>query len=263
MSGLVLLRGRERGLESGDMTLEQLQEDCELGQQALVATDYLRAEQILARAEQRAWERRDFDSLSRLYLPLQEARRQFRQRCGEGEVCLDLIAQGETDLLEARHVVENYSFGQLLVAGWASTEPAREVRRLAREHELYVETFLGAVYPAGAGHVVVVVPRETDKLPSPSPGRSIQELQPLLPEHCLIFRAEELPAGSRRGDAQTFSQVMRMWERLHAPFLAEADQERDPIRAIEACRRAIEVDRACELAHQRAAEAARKLAREG
>ena len=37
-----------------------------------------------------AWRHRDWDTLARLYMPLQEARRQRRQRCGEGTVALDL-----------------------------------------------------------------------------------------------------------------------------------------------------------------------------
>src|SRR6185369_10210014 len=112
-------------------------------------TEYLEAEATLASAEAEAWQRRDFDTLSRLYMPLQEARRQRRQRCGEGVVCLDLIAEGASDRIDGRHVVENYSHGQLLVAGWGTFEPAARVRQLQVEHELFVETFLGAVYEIG------------------------------------------------------------------------------------------------------------------
>ena len=43
-----------------------------------------------------------------LYMPLQEARRQRRQRCGEGIVCLDLIAQTAGDRINGKHVIENY-----------------------------------------------------------------------------------------------------------------------------------------------------------
>jgi hypothetical protein len=50
---------------------------------------------------------------------------------------------------------------------------------------------------------------------------------------------------------------MSLWERLHAPFLASADAEVDPMRKIEAYRRAIQVDYACELAHQKLADVAR------
>src|SRR6266516_3795913 len=126
-----------------------LQSRCELGQQQLMRTEYLDAEATLASAEADAWAARDFDTLARLYMPLQEARRQRRQRCGEGVVCLDLIANGADDHISGRHVVENFPHGQLLVAGWGTLEPALEVRKLQREHGMFVETFLAAVYPIG------------------------------------------------------------------------------------------------------------------
>ena len=240
--------------------LDQIQEACELGQQALMETDYLRAARILGDAESRAWDQRDFDALARLYMPLQEARRQRRQRCGEGEVRLDLWAQSPADRLDGREVVENYPFGQLLVAGWASIEPARQARRLAEEHGLYVEIFLGAVYPTAEGPAIVVVPVEDEALPTARVG-SIAELRQVLPASCLVFREDEIPSGSRTGTAQTFSEVMALWERLHTPFLAAADAEGDLVRKIEAYRKTIRVDYACELAHQRLADVARSMAR--
>src|SRR4051812_3407019 len=106
------------------MTLIDLQDLCERGQDELMRMDYLAAERTLEQAESAAWESKDWDTLSRLYMPLQEARRQKRQRCGEGVVALDLCAESESDHLEARRVVENYPQGQLLVAGWASIDPA-------------------------------------------------------------------------------------------------------------------------------------------
>src|SRR5215212_4799219 len=105
-----------------------LQALCELGQQQLMRTEYLDAEATLERAEQIAWDSKDFDTLSRLYMPLQEARRQRRQRCGEGIIALDLIATGPEDAIDGRRIVENYPHGQLLVAGWGTAAPAREVR---------------------------------------------------------------------------------------------------------------------------------------
>jgi len=54
---------------------------------------------------------------------------------------------------------------------------------------------------------------------------------------------------------------MALWERLHAPFLAAADMQVDPIRKIESYRRTIRVDYACELAHQQASSAARDCKR--
>src|SRR5215217_923309 len=127
------------------MATDDLQVQCERGQEELMRTNYLEAERLLAAAEADAWANRDFDTLARLYMPLQETRRQIRQRCGEGTVCLDLIAQGQGDELDGRHVVENFPHGQLLVAGWGTLEPALTVRKLQREHQLYVETFLAAV----------------------------------------------------------------------------------------------------------------------
>jgi hypothetical protein len=53
-----------------------------------------------------------------------------------------------------------------------------------------------------------------------------------------------------------------MWERLHAPVLASADAEADPLRKIEAYRRVIRVDYACELAHQKLSQVAHDLARQ-
>src|SRR5437868_641775 len=98
------------------MTAEgaSIQSQCELGQSLLMETKYLEAEATLAAAEREAWRRREFDTLARLYMPLQETRRQRRQRAGEGVVCLDLIAQGPDDHLDGRHVVQNFPHGQLL-----------------------------------------------------------------------------------------------------------------------------------------------------
>jgi hypothetical protein len=241
---------------------DDLQAQCELGQQQLMRTEYLQAEATLAAAEAIAWERKDFDTLARLYMPLQEARRQIRQRCGEGIVCLDLIAQGPQDTVDARHVAENFPHGQLLVAGWGTIEPAVTVRRLARQHGLYVETFLAAVYPIGAGRAVVIAPTEDVALPESEP-LSIDDLVRRLPAHCIVMNVTELPQGSVRGTPQTFGNVMAMWERLHAPFLAAADATADPVRKIEAYRKAQRVDYGCELAHQKASAVARELAREG
>lgn len=241
--------------------IDQLQEQCDLGQQELMRTNYLAAEKILADAEQLAWKQQDWDTLARLYMPLQEARRQRRQRCGEGDVVLDLTAQNEFDQVSGRHVVENYPFGQLLVAGWGTVTPAADVRRLQVEHELYVETFLGAVFPTDdAGRVVVLVPFEEDKLPAPTGGR-LSELEALLPRHALVYRPDDLPAGPQRGNERTFSLVMGIWERLHTPFLHAADAETDPVRKIDKYRKVIAVDYACELAHQRLSDVARELSR--
>jgi hypothetical protein len=239
---------------------ERLQELCELGQQQLMRMEYLRAEKLLAEAEALALTAGDFDTLSRLYMPLQESRRQRRQRCGEGTVSLDLISTGPDDHVDGRHVVENFPHGQLLVAGWGSIEPAMRVRALQAEHELYLETFLGAVYPVGAGtgRAVVIVPLPDVRLPDPSP-RSIDELLKLLPAHSIVLSDAELPQGSQRGTPETYARVMSMWERLHSPFLAAADMQADPMQKIEGYRKTIRVDYACELAHQKLSDVARRM----
>ena len=223
--------------------------------------DYLAAEAMLARAEAQAWANRDFDTLARLYMPLQEARRQRRQRCGDGVVALDLLASGPEDAVDGRRVVENYPHGQLLVAGWGTTQPAQEVRRLQAEHGLYVETFLGAVYPVGDARVAVIAPLDDVALPDLRPD-TLDHLIARLPPHCIVLSEHELPKGTRKGTWQTYAEVMAMWERLHAPFLAAADAERDPLRRIEGYRKVIRVDYACELAHQRLSQVAHDLARE-
>ena len=240
---------------------QDLQELCELGQQQLMRTEYLDAEATLAAAEELAWRGRDFDTLARLYMPLQEARRQRRQRCGEGVVALDLVAQGPEDDIDGRRIVEKFPHGQLLVAGWGTFAPAAEVRRLQREHKLYLETFLAAVYPLGAGRVIVIAPLEDVALPDLHPA-SIDDLVRRLPAHSLVLNPDELPQGQRRGDTKTFDGVMAMWERLHAPFLAAADATVDPIQKIEGYRTTQRVDYGCELAHQKASDVARELARE-
>ena len=243
------------------MTPDALQALCEQGQSLLMQMNYLQAEAVLAEAEQHAWANRDYDTLARLYMPLQESRRQRRQRCGEGTVALDLIASGPEDAVDGRRVVENYPHGQLLVAGWGTLEPAQEVRRLQAEHELYLETFLAAAYPIGAGRVVIIVPTDDVALPDLRP-ESVDQLITRLPPHCIVVAEDAVPKGIRKGTWQTYAEVMGMWERLHAPFLAAADAEVDPIRKIEAYRRVIRVDYACELAHQRLSEVAHEMARE-
>lgn len=250
------------------MPSPDLQARCELGQQQLMRTEYVEAERTLEAAEADAWGASDFDTLARLYMPLQEARRQRRQRAGEGVICLDLIATGPEDAIDGRRIVENFPHGQLLVAGWGTFAPAVEVRRLQREHGLYVETFLAAVYPIGAAaaaaaeaaRVVVIAPLEDIALPDLHPA-SVEDLVKKLPAHCIVLGAAELPAGARKGTTATFDHVMSIWERLHAPFIAAADMMVNAMQKLEAYRRAQRVDYGSELAHQKAAHVARELAR--
>lgn len=224
--------------------------------------EYRQAEATLADAEAVAWRERDYDTLARLYMPLQEARRQIRQRCGEGIVCLDLLAQGPDDNITAEHVMRHYPHGQLLVAGWGTIEPAIELRRLARENGLYLETFLAAVYPVGGARAVAIIAQGDARIP-PADETSIDALLHQLPPGSIVLHESELPQGPRKGTPATYAEVMAMWERLHAPHLAAADAIPDPVRRIVAYRRVIEIDYACELAHQNLSATARQLIRQG
>ena len=239
---------------------DQLQAACERGQEQLIATDYLSAAATLAGAEATAWDVQDFDTLARLYMPLQEARRQIRQRCGEGEVNLRIIATSGSDALDAERVVAGQPHGQLLVAGWGTTRPAAAVRRLAVERRLYVETYLAAAYPGEDGQVVVAIVPFEGPLPDPSP-RSADALLSLLPAGSVVASPDELVVAPR-GTPATYAVVMGLWERLHKPFLAMAEADPDPLRRMAAFRRTIAVDPACELAHQHLSDTARDLARQ-
>jgi hypothetical protein len=222
-----------------------LQSLCELGQEALMRMEYLEAQRHLARAEIMGWEMGDFDTLARLYMPLQEARRQIRQRCGEGTVAA-IVAAGPEEVLEPNEIVGRYPAGQLLVAGYDSIEPALGVRRLADQRNLYLECFLGAVVSNhGQGGAIVVHP-----LVNEADESSPLQLSPHL-----------FPAEPAKGDTMTYAKVMALWETLHLPFLGAADEEADPFKKAHSYRRAIEVDYACELAHQKLSDVVRQLAR--
>jgi hypothetical protein len=231
---------------------DALQDLCEQGSEHLIRTEYLQAERALAAAEEIAWVRRDWDTLSRLYMPLQETRRQRRQRCGEGIVCLDLAADGPDDPIDAERIINDYPHGQLLVAGWASLAPAVRVRALAAERSLYAEVFLAASYPVVGSDspLIAILAREDTQLPQPTP-RTKQELMALLPAGSLVVSADDLPPGETPGDTRTYADVMAVWEKLHRPLLDAADQIADPLQRMEAYRKVIRVDYACELAHQK------------
>jgi hypothetical protein len=244
------------------MDVSQLQEMCERGQALLMETRYWEAEHTLAAAEEGAWAARDWDTLARLYMPLQEARRQRRQRCGEGVVRLDLLAEGPGDEITPERILADYPHGQLLVAGWGTIQPALAVREQAAARGIYVETFLAAAYPIGASRAVVIAPNADVALPAADRPWSIDELLPKLPPHCIVLSENELPRGARKGDTRTYAEVMSMWERLAAPFLAAADMTADPVNRIDAYRRTIRVDYACELAHQKLSDVAKELDRQ-
>ena len=240
---------------------DALQSLCDEAQQQLQRMEYLACERTLERAERLALDANDFDTLARLYLPLQEARRQRRLVCGEGVVRLDLFAESANDPLDPEPIIERYAHGQLLIAGWCSIEPAVRFRQLQRERQLYVETYLAAVYPVGSSRVVVIVPTADVSLPAGS-SDSIDELVRRLPAHSIVMGESALPRGERRGTTETFAHTMSIWEQLHAPFLAAADGQVDSLQKIRGYRRAIEVDYACELAHQKLSAVARDLARQ-
>ena len=249
------------------MSALDLQALCDDGQQRLMRMDYLGAEAALERAEAIALEVEDFDTLGRLYFPLQEARRQRRQVCGEGVVRLDLWAGGPDGQPEPAQIVSQYPHGQLLVAGWADVTPAVRVRELARARGLYVETFLGAVYPIvpdGSRCVIAVLPLADVSLPPADValGGDLEGLIRRLPPFSLVLADDEFVHGERRGTADTFAVTMKMWEELHLPFLNAARATADPRWRIEAYRQAIRVDYACEKAHQWLAETALSIARD-
>lgn len=241
---------------------DSLQSLCELGQQQLTRMEYLDAEATFAQAEAIAMAEKDLDTLGRLYMPLQEARRQIRQRCAEGIVKLDLLARDASQNLDPEEIVRRYPQGQLLIAGFGSIAPALQIRELARARKLYLETFLGAVYPVGESFAVAIIALPDVALPAPTP-RSIDDLIRKLPAHSLVFAENELPKGEQKGDWKTFAYTMDLWERLHAPYLAAADMQRDAMAKIDGYRKTIRVDSACELAHQKLSDIARLANRGG
>jgi hypothetical protein len=232
-----------------------IQSLCELGQEQLMAMEYLQAQRTLVQAESLALAQNDFDSLARLYMPLQESRRQIRQRCGEGTIRLDLIAKSPDDNIDPEKIADQFPHGQFLVAGWGTIEPAIKLRRLQKERNQYAETLLAAVYPTNSSRTVVIVPTSSPSFPSPATageGREGAELPP----NSLTLLESNLPPPA-------YSEVMNLWERLHRPFLAAADAEKDPLKKIQLYRKTIEVDYACELSHQNLAEVARNLSEHG
>jgi hypothetical protein len=225
---------------------------CQLGQDQLSQMEYLAAEKTLAEAEELAWTSHDWDELARLYMPLQEARRQRRQRCGEGTIRLDFVAGSVDDIPDAQRIVRDIGRGQILIAGWGSIGPAVAARQRQWDLGIYVDVFLAAVYPVGSGRVVAIIPGGDVMLPVVEP-MSVDALLRRLPAHSILSSAEELSA------VKSYAATMAIWERLHAPFLAAADATVDLVRRIEAYRKTIRVDYACELAHQRISDTARQL----
>jgi hypothetical protein len=240
--------------------VSDLQKLCETGSRLLVETDYLGAERAFVDAERIAWSAQDWDTLSRVYMPLQEARRQRRQRCGEGTVKLDCLAGVQHHPLDPALLAKTYPQGQLLVADTGSITPALQLRTIAHDRKLYLETFLAAVYPVGASFVVAVVPTADVQLP-PADGRGIDTLLAQLPPFCVVLSESDLPRGEQAGNDITYARTMALWERLHQPFLAAALATADPLQRMKALRQTIDVDYACEIAHQELSQTARQLTR--
>ena len=246
------------------MSLTEIQDRCAHGQQLLMEMQYIQAEKVLAAAETLAWEAGDYDAVSRLYMPLQETRRQIRQRCGEGIINLQILPDAHSrQPIDASEILKKYPHGQLLVAGYGTIEPALNIRKLQAEMELYVECFLAASYSIIGGHrAVVIVPHAGLKLPDPV-EQNIDTLLHALPKNCIVFHENELPALVKKGTAETYSMVLSMWEKLHAPFYAAAQMQVDPVRKLQKYRDVIQVDYACELAHQNISILCQKLCRMG
>jgi hypothetical protein len=230
--------------------MSDLQEQCDLGQRQLMRMEYLQAEATLAGVLRDAMNLEDWDTVARACLPLQEARRQRRQTCALGTVRLDILASGPDDHLEVEKFIEQTPRGQLLVAGWGSIEPALRLRQLQAQHQLYAETFLAAVYPLNDGHAIVVIPLEELRLPDPQPC-DLNQLKKALPPNCLLIQNPK----------SKIQNPMFLWEQLHTPFLASADEKTDVSEKIAGYLKTIEVDYACELAHQGLADSARELGR--
>ena len=157
--------------------------------------------------------------------------------------------------------LDRYPQGQLVVRQSGSIALADAVRRRAAERGLYVETFLAADYPAADGSPLVVLVPLAGPLPAAEPP-TLAGLSALLPAGSLVLTPDQLPEPAPRGTPATFAAVSALWERLHAPFLAAADAEVDPLRRMAAYRRTIAVDPGCEFAHQRLSATARELARQ-
>ena len=194
-------------------------------------------------------------------MPLQEARRQRRRRTLEGPISLNLVSQSPSDHIEGRHVIENYPHGTLLVAGWGTIEPALQVRKLQARFKLLIDVFLSATYPPiGGGHAIVIVPHDRVVLPEIRPRRW-QDFPRLMPLHSIILRESELPEGLVPPTPERIALVEQWWEKLHYPFLREARDTADPRKRIDAYRKVLRVDYACEFAHQELAATAKELAR--
>lgn len=237
-----------------------VQELSALGQDQLLRTEYLAAERTLAEAAASAWAAEEWDALARLYMPLQEARRQRRQWSGDGAFVTDILQRAGDPPIDAAAIADRYPRGQLIVAGHASVFPALALRQIAAERGLYLDVPLAATYTIGGGLAVLFVPTADVELPHEGVD-SIDELLQLSPPHSILLSAHQLPPTQSHGDARSFDYVMDLWESLHRPFLAAAQATTDPRQRLIGFARTIEVDYACELAHQQFSQTCRELSR--
>ncbi len=244
------------------MLTDEIEHLCSRGQTLLMSTDYRAAESTLELAESAAWAIHDYDALSRLYMPLQEARRQIRQKAGEGTAALHFIADGPQTTFDVPAIARQFPQSQILLAGWATLAPAQELRRILKQDGQLAEAFLAAAYSiAGGGIAVALVPDDSRTVPDAT-SRTVDDLSRLLPPHSLILPRSELPTAPLPGTTATFARIARWWEQLHLPYLAAADAEALPARRLAAYRRVLAIDPACELANQKLSVLAREMARD-
>ena len=237
-----------------------IQSLCEQGQTALLQTDYLQAERHLIAAETLAWDAKDYDALARLYMPLQEARRQRRQRCSDG-VFVTITRRSANETIDPTAIAKDHPIGQLLVAAYGSIGPVTQLRAIADQRRLYLDLPLAASYVVSGQTVVMVAPLPDTELPNADAIDSIDTLLRAAPPHSVIVPLDAIPPDQPHGDARTFGYLMNVWETLHAPFLAMADAATDPLQKLTLYRQTIRVDYACEFAHQRFSDTARLLSR--
>jgi hypothetical protein len=224
------------------------------GETLLRQTDYLAAERVLAEVESIAWKGRDYVTLERVYRPLQEVRRQRRQRCGEGVVRLDFLATAANEVIEPAAIAGMISHGQVLVAGFGDAAPALTLRQFAISHGLYLDVFLACVIPDASRPRLAI-------LPFADPNKTRFAGAGNLPPFSVLTDPRTLPTGAMPGSDQTYATTMALWEQLHRPWLDEADGIADPLLRLTAYRNIIGIDYACEPAHQKLARLARDIHR--
>jgi len=133
---------------------------------------------------------------------------------------------GSGDQIPVQRVLEKYSFRPVFFAGWASIQPALEIRRLSAVTDCTSRPSSPPFIQHTEGQVLAIAP-ENSPLPAPE-ARPLESLRQLSPPHA-FYRRDSFQ-GFSPGLLSTYSQVMSMWESIHAPFLAAADAEPDPIK---------------------------------